>query len=319
MRVYGDVMRELAEEEVATWPAGEPFAVLPAMQRLTLRIILRTVFGVDGARMAELERALGRLTHTGMRIMLMPLLQRDYGPGSPQRRFEAARAAVDDILIAEIRRRRETGERGDDVLSMLLDATGEDGTEPTEGELRDHLITLLIAGHETTATQLSWTLERLVRHPEVLERARAEAFEGGHEYIDAVVKEAQRVRPVLTYVMRTLKAPLDIGGHAVPAGATIGTSITLMHRRADLYDEPLAFRPERFLEAKPETYAWIPFGGGVRRCLGAPFATFEMRHVLSVILTSRALTAPDPRPEPRRRRGITFVPGRGGRIVVQPV
>jgi cytochrome P450 len=119
--------------------------------------------------------------------------------------------------------------------------------------------------------------------------------------------------------MRTLKAPLDIGGHAVPAGATIGTSITLMHRRADLYDEPLAFRPERFLEAKPETYAWIPFGGGVRRCLGAPFATFEMRHVLSVILTSRALTAPDPRPEPRRRRGITFVPGRGGRIVVQPV
>jgi len=158
-----------------------------------------------------------------------------------------------------------------------------------------------------------------VRHPEVLARARAEALEGGHEYLDAVVKEGQRVRPVLTYVMRTLKAPLEVGGHDVPAGATIGTSITLMHRRADLYDEPLAFRPERFLEAKPETYAWIPFGGGVRRCLGAPFATFEMRHVLSVILTRRELAAPDPRPEPRRRRGITFVPGRGGRLVVQPL
>ncbi len=319
MRVYGDVMRELAEAEVATWPLGEPFPVLPAMQRLTLRIILRTVFGVDGARMTELERALGRLTHTGMRIMLMPLLQRDWGPGSPQRRFEAARAEVDEMLFAEIRRRRVSGERGDDVLSLLLDARGEDGSEPTEGELRDHLITLLIAGHETTATQLSWTLERLVRHPEVLARARAEALEGGHEYLDAVVKEGQRVRPVLTYVMRTLKAPLEVGGHEVPAGATIGTSITLMHRRADLYDEPLAFRPERFLEAKPETYAWIPFGGGVRRCLGAPFATFEMRHVLSVILTRRELAAPDPRPEPRRRRGITFVPGRGGRLVVQPL
>ncbi len=180
-----------------------------------------------------------RLTHTGMRIMLMPLLQRDWGPGSPQRRFEAARAEVDEMLFAEIRRRRVSGERGDDVLSLLLDARGEDGSEPTEGELRDHLITLLIAGHETTATQLSWTLERLVRHPEVLARARAEALEGGHEYLDAVVKEGQRVRPVLTYVMRTLKAPLEVGGHEVPAGATIGTSITLMHRRADLYDEPL--------------------------------------------------------------------------------
>jgi cytochrome P450 family 135 len=319
MRVYGDVMRELAEAEVAGWPAGRPFPVLPAMQRLTLRIILRTVFGVDGARMAELERALGRLTQTGTRIMLMPLLQRDWGPGSPQRRFEAARAVVDEMLFAEIRRRRASGERGDDVLSMLLDARGEDGAEPTEGELRDHLITLLIAGHETTATQLSWTLERLVRHPEAMARARAEALEGGHEYIDAVVKEAQRVRPVLTYVMRTLKAPLTVGGHEVPAGATIGTSITLMHRRPELYDEPLAFRPERFLEAKPETYAWIPFGGGVRRCLGAPFATFEMRHVLGVMLTRCELTAPDPRPEPRRRRGITFVPGRGGQLVAQPV
>ena len=319
MRVYGDVMRELAEAEVASWPAGRPFAVLPAMQRLTLRIILRTVFGVDGARMAELERALGRLTHSGMRIMLMPLLQRDWGPGSPQRRFVAARAEVDEMLFAEIRRRRASGERGDDVLSMLLDARGEDGSEPTEDELRDHLITLLIAGHETTATQLSWTLERLMRHPDVMARARAEALEGGHEYIDAVVKEGQRVRPVLTYVMRTLKAPLTVGGHEAPAGATIGTSITLMHRRADLYPDPLAFRPERFLDAKPETYTWVPFGGGVRRCLGAPFASFEMRQVIGVVLSRRALRAADPRPERYRRRGITFVPGRGAAVIAQAV
>src|SRR4051794_2239264 len=319
MRVYGDVMRALTEAEVAAWPAGEPFPVLPAMQRLTLRIILRTVFGVDGARMADLERALGRLTQTGTRVMLMPLLQRDWGPGSPQRRFEAARTAVDAMLMAEVRRRRASGERGDDVLSMLLDARGEDGSEPTEDELRDHLITLLVAGHETTATQLSWTLERLVRHPEVHARARAEALEGGHAYIDAVIQEGQRVRPVLTYVMRTLKAPMEVLGHEVPTGATLGTSITLMHRRADLFPEPLAFRPERFLGAKPETYSWIPFGGGVRRCLGAPFASFEMRQVMSVILARRELAGPDPRPEPRRRRGITFVPGRGGLLTAQPL
>jgi len=319
MRVYGDVMRELAEREVATWPAGEPFRALPAMQRLTLRIILRTVFGVEGARMEELERALMRLMHVGAQIMLMPSLQRDFGPGSPQRRFEARRAEADALLLAEIARRRAEGGEGEDVLSMLLSAKGPDGEPPSDGELRDHLVTLLLAGHETTATALSWTLERLVRHPAALERARAEVAEGGHAYLDAVVQESQRMRPVLNYAMRTLQAPMVVGGHEVPAGATLGTSIVLMHRRADLFPDPLAFRPERFLEAKPETYSWIPFGGGVRRCLGAAFATFEMRQVLGVILARQELRAPDPRPEARRRRGITFVPARGARIVAQPL
>ena len=309
MRVYGDVMREEAEAEVATWPSGAEFPLLGAMQRLTLRIILRTVFGVEqGARMAELERALIRLMGRGSQIMLVPLLQRDYGPGSPQRRFEQARAEVDGLLFAEIARRRREPD-GTDVLSMLLQAD----EPPTDAELRDHLITLLLAGHETTATTLAWTFERLVRHPEALARAST----GDEAYIDAVVQESQRLRPVITYVMRTLQAPMTVGGHEVPAGATLGTSITLMHRRADLYPQPLAFRPERFLEAKPETYTWVPFGGGVRRCLGAAFATFEMRQVLDVVLSSRRLTAADPRPERYRRRGITFVPGRGAAVVAQ--
>jgi cytochrome P450 len=314
MRVYGDVMRELAEAEVATWPAGVEFPLLGAMQRLTLRIILRTVFGVQGKRMDELERALIRVMARGARIMLVPLLQRDLGPGSPQRQFEAARAEVDELLLAEIAQRRRSPD-GTDVLSILLEARDEDGAPPSDAELRDHLITLLLAGHETTATTLAWTFERLVRHPEALERAAT----GDTAYIDAVIQESQRLRPVITYVMRTLQAPMTVGGHEVPAGATLGTSITLMHRRADLYPDPLAFRPERFLDAKPETYSWVPFGGGVRRCLGAAFASFEMRQVLEVVLARRALHAADPRPERYRRRGITFVPGRGAAVVSQPL
>jgi cytochrome P450 len=309
MRVYGDVMRELTEAEVATWPVGEEFPLLPAMQRLTLRIILRTVFGVE--ELARLEVALIRLMRRGARIMLLPLLQRDYGPGSPQRRFEEARAEVDAMLYAEIARRRESP-GGTDVLSMLLDVD----EPPSDAELRDHLITLLLAGHETTATTLAWTFERLVRHPDAMERAAT----GDEAYIDAVVQESQRIRPVITYVMRTLRAPATVAGHEVPAGATLGTSITLMHRRADLYPDPLAFRPERFVDGKPETYSWIPFGGGVRRCLGAAFASFEMRQVLGVVLARRALRpGADPRPERYRRRGITFVPGRGARVVAQPL
>jgi cytochrome P450 len=309
MRVYGDTMRELAEAEVATWPAGEEFPLLPAMQRLTLRIILRTVFGVQ-EDLGRLEAALIRLMRRGARIMLMPLLQRDYGPLSPQRQFEESRAEVDAMLLAEIARRRQAP-GGTDVLSMLLSV--ED--PPSDAELRDHLITLLLAGHETTATTLAWTFERLVRHPEAMARAAT----GDTAYIDAVVQESQRIRPVITYVMRTLQAPMQIAGHEVPAGATLGTSITLMHRRPDLYPDPLAFRPERFIESKPETYTWVPFGGGVRRCLGAAFASFEMRQVLGVVLARRSLSATDPRPERYRRRGITFVPGRGAAVVSQPL
>ena len=316
MRVYGDVMRDLAEQEVGTWPTGEAFPVLPKMQRLTLRIILRTVFGVEeGARMTELEEAIVRTLPLATRIMLVPPLQRDFGRFSPAGRYAAANAEVDRLLFAEIARRRESGAEGDDVLSMLMQSS----PDATDAELRDHLVTLLVAGHETTATTLAWTFERLVRHPEVLARAREDVAAGEHAYLDAVVQESQRMRPVLTFAMRTLKAPLEVAGHTVPAGATVGTSVVLMHSRADLFPEPYAFRPERFVGKKPETYSWIPFGGGVRRCLGAAFAQFEMRQVLGVVLARRELRAADPMPERRRRRGITQVPARGARVIAQPL
>jgi cytochrome P450 len=319
MRVYGAVMRELAEAEIDRWPVGTPFPLLPAMQRLTLRIILRTVFGMEeGARMRELEQALIRLMRDAARVMLVPQLQRNLGRWSPQGRFERTRAEVDGMLLEQIAARRQHGGDGEDVLSLLLAARDEEGRPPPDAELRDHLVTLLVAGHETTATTLGWTFERLVRHPAALARARAEAEAGeGHAYLDAVVQESQRVRPVIGYAMRTLKAPMQVGGYDVPAGATLGSSITLVHRRPDLYPDPLAFRPERFEDRKPETYAWIPFGGGVRRCLGAAFAGFEMRQVLSATLARCDLRPADPRPEPRKRKAITYFPAHGATVVLE--
>jgi cytochrome P450 family 135 len=313
MRSYESAMTEVVEAEIDSWPLHTTFPIHTRMQAVTLEVILRVVFGVStGPRLDRLREMLGDVlqeTAAPGRQVLGIAMQR-FGGNGPFARFEGQLKEVDELLFAEIARRRREPD-GTDVLSMLLQAD----EPPSDAELRDHLITLLLAGHETTATTLAWTFERLVRHPEALARAST----GDEAYIDAVVQESQRLRPVITYVMRTLQAPMTVGGHEVPAGATLGTSITLMHRRADLYPQPLAFRPERFLEAKPETYTWVPFGGGVRRCLGAAFASFEMRQVLDVVLSSRRLTAADPRPERYRRRGITFVPGRGASVVAQPL
>jgi cytochrome P450 len=183
----------------------------------------------------------------------------------------------------------------------------------SDRELRDELMTLLVAGHETSATTLSWALERLVRHPQQLERLRA----GGDEYADAVLKETLRLRPVLPVVVRRVKEPLEIGGRLLPAGVTVAPCIYLVHRRADVYPEPLRFAPERFLDAKAGTYTWFPFGGGVRRCLGASFAMFEMTIVLQVIARRLALRPARPQRERVKRRAITLVPDRGGEVVAE--
>jgi cytochrome P450 len=237
--------------------------------------------------------------------MMVPLLQHRFGGRGPWSAFLRVRDAVDEQLYAEIARRRAADVPGDDILSMLL------ATDASDAELRDDLLTLLVAGHETTATTMAWTLERLMRHPEALARSREDPA-----YLDAAVKESQRVRPVLTYVMRTLTEPMDVGGYRVRAGATLGTSITLLHRRPDLYPDPTAFKPERFLGRKPGTYEWIPFGGGVRRCLGASFALTEMKVVLETILASTSLRPVGGGGESTTRRAITFAPSRGGRIAI---
>jgi cytochrome P450 len=325
MRNYGAMMAEVAELQLAAWPRSGRLATLPTMQAITLEVIMRAVFGVtDERRRAQISaplRGLLDMLASRRRVLMLALTLGRRGPRSPWARFLALRREADELLYEEIRARRADphGDEGDDIFSLLLAARDTEGRPLSDSELRDELMTLLVAGHETTATALAWALERLTRSPEVLERLLAERRSGSDEYLEAVVKETLRLRPVVPAVVRRLQAPMRFGPWELPAGVHIAPSIYLMHRRPDLYPEPLAFRPERFLEAKPETYTWVPFGGGVRRCLGASFASFEMRQVLSVVLARRRLRTADPRPERYRRRGITFVPGRGALVTAQPL
>jgi cytochrome P450 len=323
MRAYGEAMTEIAERHVARWPVGEPFAVHPTMQAITLEVILRTVFGVeDRARLeqlgAPLKRLLNSTDHPARLLALQFTSSERAGRRSPWGRIRALMAPADALIYEEIataRRDEGTRERTD-ILSLLLAARDEEGEPLTDRELRDELMTLLVAGHETTATALAWTIERLVRHPDVLARLQAEQAEGGDEYLDATIKETLRLRPVLPGVIRRLQRPLVLGGMRLPEGVHIAPSIYLTHRRADLYPEPEAFRPERFLERTPGTYEWLPFGGGIRRCLGASFALYEMKIVLGTVLRTARLETTDAEAERVRRRFVTFTPEHGGRVRV---
>jgi cytochrome P450 family 135 len=320
MRHYRDVMREVAERHVERWPVGSPFPTHRSMQAITLEVILRAVFGAEDERQLEqLASPLRRLldaTANRLRLLLLQATSSERGPRSPWGRFRALMEPGDRVIMDQIRARRSAPER-DDVLSLLLAARDEDGRPLTDAELRDELMTLLVAGHETTATALSWTLERITRHPEVLARLVEEQHEGGDEYLDAVIKETLRLRPVIPAVVRCLAEPTELGGRTYPAGVNIAPSIYLLHRRPDLYPEPDRFRPERFLERPAGTYEWIPFGGGIRRCLGASFALFEMKVVLSTILARAQLAVANGRSERVTRRAVTFTPARGGRILVE--
>ena len=325
LRNYEATVREVAERHVAGWPRGRRFAVLPSMQAITLEVIMRAVFGFDDV---ERRRRIGIplrrvLDSVGSRARVLALALTDghEGPMSPWRRFAAARERADELLYEEIRIRRSRpgSAEGDDIFSLLLGARDEDGAPLSDAELRDELMTLLVAGHETTATALAWALERLVRSPAVLDRLLAAERAGDDDYLDAVIKETLRMRPVVPAVVRRLQHPASFGGWELPAGVHIAPSIYLLHRRPDLYPDPSVFRPERFLEDPPGTYEWIPFGGGIRRCLGASFALFEMRIVLREVLKAVALRRTPGRGGERvTRRAITFAPSRGARIAVQP-
>ena len=320
MRSYEDTMTAVAAREIERWPSGEPLPAWPTMQSITLEVIMRTVFGVrETARLERLGEALrGTLSFAAqpIRMAMLALL-------GPRRIAElglvrAKLEPTDELIYEEIKSRRaapDLAER-DDVLSLLLQARHDDGTEMSDKELRDELMTLLVAGHETSATALAWALDALTHHPHVLERLRDEIDSGEDAYLDAVVKETLRLRPVIALVLRRLTEPMEIGGHLLPSGVTVAPCIYLLHRRPDVYDEPRAFRPERFLEKPPGTYTWIPFGGGVRRCLGASFAQFEMKVVLRELVARLDIRAARAEPERRIRRAIVFAPERGGEIVV---
>jgi len=324
MRRYESLMVGVAEREVATWPAGDALSLMPRMQALTMEIILRAVFGLrEGERLERMRRALTGMLAFATRPSSFVAMA-SLGPERFGRLpvFRRVIAPVDALLSEEIRARRAGGglAEQDDIMSLLLQATHEDGSPMRDSELRDELLTLLLAGHETTATSLSWALERLLRHPAAWERLRDEAAAGETAYIDATVKETLRLRPVLPLVVRELQAPMEIGGHHLPAGVRVAPCIYLMHRRPELYPEPAAFRPERFLDHTPGTYTWIPFGGGIRRCLGASFAQFEMSTVLGVVARSARLRAARPEQGERVvRRAIMLTPARGAEVVREAV
>jgi cytochrome P450 len=341
MQRHGPLIAGITARRVEGWSTGRAFALRAEFQEITLDVILRAVFGLaEGERLSELRASLGDLLASGRnRLAMLPPLQRPLGGLSPWARMMRARAACDRVLYAEIHRRRaapDLAER-DDVLSLLLLARDEQGREMTDAELRDELITLLLAGHETTATSLAWLFDLLLHEPAAMRRLEAEVLEGGGRgeaprtmgasapdrrdggtaWLDACITEAMRLRPVVPVVARRLTEPLEIGGWLLPAGSYVAPNILLTHRRADTYPEPLRFRPERFLDRRADTFAWLPFGGGIRRCLGAAFATFEMRTVVSEVIRQVRLRPAARRPEPIRRRGITLVPGRGPRVIAE--
>jgi cytochrome P450 len=320
MKRYGRLMADIAAAEIERWPRAEPYRLRPRMQAVTLEIILRAVFGVEeGERLEQLRHQLRRLldmiTDPRRLVFLLAL-----GPERIRRfpPFRRERERVDRLIYDLIADRRASGDLSErvDILSLLLQASHEDGSPMSDRELRDELVTLLVAGHETTATALSWAVERLVRHPEKLDRLAGEVRAGEETYLKAVVLETLRLRPVISLVNRTLKEPFEVGGYRLPAGIQVAPCIYLVHRRADVYPQPERFLPERFLERPPGTYTWIPFGGGVRRCLGGAFAQYEMEVVLRE-LVSRATVRPA-RPESERvfRRAITETPRHDAEVVV---
>jgi cytochrome P450 len=320
MRSYEPIVEEIVDAEIDSWPLGEEFAIHPRMQAITLEVILRVVFGVaDGPRLEQLRPLLTNvLEETASPFaQLIGLATRRFG-GGPWAKFEGQLKAVDELIYGEIAERRgadDLEERGD-ILSALMLARYEDGGGLSDTDLRDQLMTLLLAGHETTATALAWTFDLLLRHAAPMSRLRESLEAGEDDYLRATISESLRLRPVVPLAGRRLNKELSVDGLTLPAGTDVTPAIWLTHTRADVYPEPFAFRPERFLDEAPDTYAWVPFGGGIRRCIGASFAEFEMRIALREVLTRCELHKASPAPEKIGRRNITLSPKDGTPVVV---
>ncbi len=318
MESYGGMMAEVARRAVADWPTGRPFELWPRMQAITLEAVMRVVFGptpTDSTRrLQELLRELTDRMNAPRRLTLLALLGPRSMVGDPE--FRAAMDLVEAVALEEVRKRRAEGEHleREDIVSMLAHAHYEDGSPMTAQDLRDELITLLLDG--PTSTSLAWVFERLLRHPDKLERLREEVHRGQEDppYLDAVVKETLRLCPPVPIVVRRLLQPMELGGYTVPAGAMVAPCIHLVHRREDLYPHPRRFMPERWLERPAGTYTWIPFGGGVRRCLAASFALLEMKRVVAAVLEEVEMEPVQSRSEQVTKSAISYSPGRRGLV-----
>lgn len=342
---YVQMISEVIEREVATWPTGRPFALAPRMQAVTLDVIMAGVFGIQGHpapgtpehRIRETIRRLQRLS-TKPAWQLIELM--NLGHAEPRGLMKVVLERLDGQLYPAIRARREAGLPNDgSILSLLLEARTEDGQPLSDEHVRDELISLVLAGHETTANSLAWTFERLTRTPEPYARLRELVRSGDQEqaeaYVEATIYEGMRVRPVIPMIVRLVKRRWQLGEYVVPANTAVAVSIVALHQRPDVYPEPQRFRPERFLEHKqpddpgadqsreagrravrtPGTYTWISFGGGIRRCLGASLAMAEQRVVLAAVARHTDLEPADPRPEPALQRNVTMIPRHGGRVI----
>jgi cytochrome P450 len=321
MQALSGVMQDIAEREVASWPTDQPTWLHPLLQRLTMEVILRTVFGLQGGEQLERLRALlGEILAFGDNpISLLPPAQRLLSGMGRLGQFERTSKQADELIYEIIEQRRGSDDESDDVLALLLSARHTDGSPMSAQELRDELMTALVAGHETTASELAWAVERLAREPAVQQRLTAEIVGGDDDsYLAATINEILRHRPVVPNAEpRLVKRPIEIGGITYQPGTVLFASAYLVHHDPDIYPDPYAFRPERFLGKQPGTYTWIPFGGGRRRCIGASFALLEMRLVLRALLQRCSLQAAGVPARSTRRRGITIRPPRESTIVLR--
>lgn len=314
MRAYEPLIAGIAAEEIDSWPLGVEFPTAEAMQRITLKAILRAVFGAEGEHLEALQRLVPPWTALGSRLAMITFLQRDLGARSPWRRFLELRRRIDvilDELIALAKGDPQLEERTD-VLALMVQARHEDGRPMSNAEIRDELVTMIAAGHETTAHTLSWAIERLRRHPAVLRRLVEEADAGGRALRDATIREVQRTRPVIAFAGRGVRRPFELGGHRLPVGTRVLLAATLTHTDPALFPHPERFDPDRFLGTVPDTYAWIPFGGGRRRCIGATFAHMELDVVLRTMLERVELQPTDGPAEGWKFRGVAWAPAGGG-------
>ncbi|MGN6257309.1 MAG: cytochrome P450 [Solirubrobacterales bacterium] len=315
-----DMMAQVARQEIARWPVGEPFALWPRMQDITLDVVMRAVFGPasETPRLQPLRERLRSLTtwmNEPRNLAMLAVL----GPGwvTRSKGYRESMGAVEDAVMEEVQRRKAEPEGGElGVVSMLVRAEYEDGSPLSEQDLRDELVTLLSDG--PTSSTLAWTFERLLRNPDKLELLRDDVLGGDGTYLDAVVKETLRLRPPVPVVVRTLLEPMTLGGYDLPAGTIVAPCIHLIHRDARWYDEPHRFLPERFVGKQPGTYTWIPFGGGVRRCLAASYAEMEMKRVLRLVLETTELRAVESTGERARKSAISFSPDQKGLVIAEP-
>jgi cytochrome P450 len=323
---YTQMIADAAAREIDRWPLGTPFALAPRMQAITLDVIMAGIFGVEGRpERGTAEHGLRTAIRSLIRLSTWPPAQvaelMNIGRDEPVGLTRAALAPLDQRTYAVIAKRRHEVDVEDrrDILSLILQARTEDGEALTDREVRDELLTLVLAGHETTANSLAWTWERLVRTPAAYDRLReaVRSEEDAGDHVEATITEGMRSRPVIPIIGRRVTVPWRLGPYAVPAGTPIAMSILLLHHREDLYPQPFAFRPERWHGRKPGTYEWIPFGGGIRRCLGAALAMAEQRVVLDAMVRRLDLEADDPQPEHAVHRNVTMIPGRGARVIVR--